>query len=71
MLECVMGPYVCVFIYVRARALLQDAANATLQSETLRETMCNAIIANGGVREPSKMPKMFVMMDASNTVQFN
>ena len=30
-------------------ALLQDAANATLQSETLRETVCDAIIANGAV----------------------
>ena len=29
--------------------LLRDAANATLRSETLRETMCDAIIANGDV----------------------
>ena len=29
--------------------LLQDAANATLRSETLRETVCDAIIGNGGV----------------------
>ena len=29
--------------------LLQDAANATLRSETLRETVCDAIIANGVV----------------------
>ena len=50
-------------------ALMQDAANATLRSETLRETVCNAIIANRGVKEPSKMPKTFVMTDASNTVQ--
>ena len=50
-------------------ALLQNVANATLRSETLRETVCNAIIANGGVREPSKMSKTFAMTDASNTVQ--
>ena len=49
-------------------ALLQDATNATVRLETLRETMFNAIIANGGVREPSKMSKMFAMTDASNTV---
>lgn len=48
---------------------MQDAANATLRSETLRETVCDAIIANGGVREPSKMSKTFAMTDASNTVQ--
>ena len=30
-------------------ALLQDAANATLRSETLQETVCDAIIANGAV----------------------
>ena len=30
-------------------SLLQDAANATLRSETLRETVCDAIIINGGV----------------------
>ena len=30
-------------------SLLQDAANATLRSETLRETVCDAIIANGAV----------------------
>ena len=29
--------------------LLQDAANATLRSENLRETVCDAIIANGDV----------------------
>ena len=50
-------------------SLLQDAANATLRSETLRETVCDAIIANGGVRKPSKMYKMFAMTDESNTVQ--
>ena len=50
-------------------ALLQDAANATLQLETLRETVCDAIIANGGVREPSKMCKMFAMTDTPNTVE--
>ena len=52
-----------------APTLLQDKANATLRSETLRETTCNAIIINGGVREPSKMPKTFAMTDASDTVQ--
>ena len=31
--------------------------------------MCDAIIANGGVREPSKMCKKFAMMDALNMVQ--
>ena len=50
-------------------SLLQDAANATLLSVTLRETVCNAIIANDGVRKPSKMCKTFAMTDASNTVQ--
>ena len=30
-------------------SLLQDTATATLRSETLRETMCDAIIANGVV----------------------
>ena len=49
--------------------LLQDAANATLRSETLRETVCDAIIANGGVIKPSKMCKTFAMTDASNTAQ--
>ena len=34
---------------VHVLTLLQDAANATLQSETLRETVCDAIIANGAV----------------------
>ena len=29
--------------------LLRDAANTTLQSETVRETVCDAIIANGAV----------------------
>ena len=48
---------------------MQDAANATLRLETLQETVCDAIIANGGVREPSKMSKTFAMTDASNTVQ--
>ena len=52
-----------------AVTLLQDAANATLRSETLRETVCDAIIANGGVRKPSKMCKTFAMADASNMVQ--
>ena len=32
-----------------ALTLLQDAANATLRSETLQETVCDAIIANGAV----------------------
>ena len=49
--------------------LLQDAANATLRSETLRETVCGAMIANGAVGKPSEMYKMFAMTDASNTVQ--
>ena len=31
--------------------------------------MCDAIIANDGVRKPSKMCKTFAMMDASATVQ--
>ena len=33
------------------------------------ETVCDAIIANGGVKKPSKRCKMFAMEDASNTVQ--
>ena len=49
--------------------LLQDATNATLQSETLRETVCDAIIANGGVKNRQKMCETFAMEDASNTVQ--
>ena len=48
---------------------MQDAANTTLRSETLRETMCDAIIANGAVWKPSEMYKTFAMTDASNTVQ--
>ena len=31
--------------------------------------MCDAIVANGGVREPLKISKTFAMTDASNTVQ--
>ena len=50
-------------------ALLQDAANATLRSGTLRKTVCDAIIANGAVWKPSEMCKVFAMIDASNTVQ--
>ena len=50
-------------------ALLQDATNATLRSETLRETVCDAIITNDGIRKPSKMCIMFAMTDASNMVQ--
>ena len=52
-----------------AAALLQDAANMTLRSETLRETVCDAIIANGGVKNRQKRCKTFAMEDASNTVQ--
>ncbi len=33
------------------------------------ETVCDAIIANGGVKKLSKRCKMFMMEDASNTVQ--
>ena len=33
------------------------------------ETVCDAIIANNGVKEPSKKVKTFAMEDASNTVQ--
>ena len=55
--------------YRASHSLVQDAANVTLRSETLWETVCNAIIANGGVREPLKMSKTCAMMDASNTVQ--
>src|SRR5215216_5102020 len=33
------------------------------------ETMCDAIIANGGVKNRQKRCKTFVMEDASNTVQ--
>ena len=50
-------------------SLLQNAANATLRPEFLREIVCDAIIANGGVWKPSKMYKTFAMTDASNTVQ--
>ena len=31
------------------KSLVQDAAIATLRLETLRETVCDAIIANGAV----------------------
>ena len=48
---------------------MQDAANLTLRSETLRETVCDAIIANGAVWKPSEMYKTFAMKDASNTFQ--
>ena len=30
-------------------SLLQDAANVTLRSETLRETVCDAMITNGTI----------------------
>ena len=33
------------------------------------ETVCDAIITNGGVKEPSKRCKTFVMADQSNTIQ--
>ena len=33
------------------------------------ETVCDAIIANGGVKNPSKRCKTFAMADTSNTVQ--
>ena len=33
------------------------------------ETLCDAIITNGGAKNPSKRYKTFAMMDASNTVQ--
>ena len=33
------------------------------------ETMCDAIIANGGVKNHQKRCKTFTMEDASNTVQ--
>ena len=33
------------------------------------ETVCDAIIANGGVNKLSKRCKSFAMEDASNTVQ--
>ena len=33
------------------------------------ETVCDAIIANGGVKNRQKRCKTFVMTDASNTVQ--
>ena len=32
-----------------SQALLQETANATLRLETLRETVCDAIVANGVV----------------------
>ena len=51
-------------------SLLQDAANATLRSETLRETLCDTMIANSAVGKPSEMYKTFAMMDASNTFRF-
>ena len=54
---------------VVGHSLMQDAANATLRSETLRETVCDVRITNGGVRELSKTSKTFAMMYASNTVQ--
>ena len=63
--------------------LLQDATNATLRSETLRETVCDAIIANGGVKEPSKKMQNICdggvikhgsdfscVCDAGHTIQF-
>ena len=33
------------------------------------KTMCDAIVANGGVKNPSKRCKTFAMEDASNTVK--
>ena len=37
------------YVWIIDQALLQDAANATLRSGTLRETVCDAIIAIGVV----------------------
>ena len=34
------------------------------------ETVCDAIITNGGVKNRQKRCKTFAMMDASNTVRF-
>ena len=36
---------------------------------TFDETVCDAIIVNGGVKNPSKWFKTFAMEDASNMVQ--
>ena len=36
---------------------------------TFDATVCDAIFANGGVKNHQKRCKTFVMMDASNTVQ--
>ena len=65
-------------------SLLQDAANATLRSETLQETVCDAIIANGGVKKLSKKVQnvcnggcikhssdFSCVCDVGHTVQFN
>ena len=61
--------YLVIFYVARnphcCRMLLMRHYNQRL----FDETVCDAIIANGGVKEPSKMSKTFVMTDASNTVQ--
>ena len=36
---------------------------------SFEETVCDALITNGDVKNPSKRCKMFAMEDASNTVQ--
>ena len=40
-----------------------------LDQRPFDETLCDVIIANGGVKNPSKRCKTFAMTDASNTVQ--
>ena len=64
--------------------LLQDGPNATLRSETLRETVCDAMIANSGVGKLSKKVQnvcddkcikhgleFSCVCDAGHTVQLN
>ena len=50
-------------------ALLQDAANATLRSETLRRNYVRCHNHKWWCKNPSKRCKTFAMEDASNTVQ--
>ena len=51
------------------RSLLQDAANATLRSETLRWNCVWCHNRKWWCKKPSKRCKTFAMEDASNTVQ--
>ena len=64
----------CTMIYpvtsrTKVTPLLQDAANVTLRSETLRRNCVRCNNHKRWCKKPSKRCKTFAMTDASNTVQ--